>query len=482
MRVLVSVNRDTYNSPLSDRYASAAMQAIWSPRRKYGTWRRLWLALAQSQQELGLDISDDQITELQEHLDDIDYKVAADYERDLRHDVMAHVHTLGDIAPAARPIIHLGATSQFINCNTELLQMRDALQVIAAKTAAAIDALGNFAATYRNLPTLGYTHYQPAQPTTVGKRATIWAQDLALALEDVEHRLDHLRFRGVRGATGTQASFLDLFDGDASKVDQLDELVTRKMGWNLDRRLAVTGQTYPRIVDAQVLAALAAIAAASHKCATDLRLLANLGEVDEPFGDKQIGSSAMPHKRNPMRCERICGLARFVMHLPGNGYDTAANQWMERTLDDSANRRLVLPEAFLALDGVLDVLGNVCSGLVVHEARVAANLQRELPFLATERMLMAAVQAGADRQDVHEIIRGHAHEVSQSIKDGASNNDLLARLAAEPAFAGVDLDAAAAAGAFVGRAPEQVDSFLSEVVEVIRRRYAEAPEVAVLRV
>ncbi len=482
MCVLVSANRDTYNSPLSDRYASAAMQAIWSPNRKYGTWRRLWLALAQSQKELGLDITDEQVQELQDHLDDIDYGAAAAYEEDLRHDVMAHVHTLGDVAPAARPIIHLGATSQFINCNTELLQMRDALAIIAAKTASAIDALGTFADTYRDLPTLGYTHYQPAQPTTVGKRATLWAQDLALALEDIEFRLDHLRFRGVRGATGTQASFLDLFEGDASKVDQLDELVTQKMGWNLDRRLCVTGQTYPRIVDAQVLASLAAAAAASHKCAIDLRLLANLGEIDEPFGDKQIGSSAMPHKRNPMRCERICGLARFVMNLPGNGYDTAANQWMERTLDDSANRRLVLPEAFLALDGVLDVLGNVCSGLVVHDARIAANLQRELPFLAAERLLMAAARQGADRQDVHEIIRGHAHEVSQLIKDGASGNDLLARLGAEPAFAGVDLNAAAAPGAFVGRAAEQVDSFLSDVVEPIRRRYAEAPEVAILRV
>ena len=292
------------------------MQEIWSERRKIGTWRRLWLALAKGEQELGLEISAQQISELEANLDNIDFEAATKYEKEFRHDVMAHVHTLGDVAPTARAIIHLGATSQFVNCNTEMLQLRDATQLIANKVAKAIVALGSFAKNYRSLPTLGFTHYQPAQPTTVGKRATLWAQELALTLEDLEHRLDVMRFRGVRGATGTQASFLDLFNGDHDKVEELDKFVTEKMGWPLDKRLAVTGQTYPRIVDAQILSSLAVVAAASHKFATDLRLLANLGELEEPFEKKQIGSSAMAYKRNPMRCERICALARFVMNMP----------------------------------------------------------------------------------------------------------------------------------------------------------------------
>ncbi len=474
---------DRYNSPLSGRYASEAMQAIWSPRRRYTTWRRLWLALAESQAQLGLDISPEQLSQLRAHVEDIDLEAAAAYEQKLRHDVMAHVHVLGDQAPAARPIIHLGATSQYINCNTELLQVRDALTLIAAKTAAVIDALGTFCATWRDTPTLGLTHYQPAQPTTVGKRATLWAQDLALGLEDLEHRIDTLRFRGVRGATGTQASFLDLFEGDAEKVEQLDMLVTEKMDWPADRRYAVTGQTYPRVVDAQVLSALAAIAAATHKCATDLRLLCSLGEIEEPIEQTQIGSSAMPYKRNPMRCERICSLARYVMCLPQSALDTAATQWMERTLDDSANRRIVLPEAFLALDGVLDVLRNVASGMVVHEATVAANLAAHMPFLATERMLMEAVRNGADRQDAHEVIRRHAHEVALTIRDQAAPNDLLERLASEPLFAGVDTTAAMNPAGFVGRAPTQVDAFLADIVEPIRDRYASGtPDTVELRV
>ncbi len=472
-----------YRSPLSGRYASAQMQEIWSERRKIGTWRRLWLALAQGERELGLTISADQITELEENLDNIDFGAAAKYEKELRHDVMAHVHALGDVAPNARAIIHLGATSQFVNCNTEMLQLRDAAELIATKIAQAIISLGNFAKRNRAVPTLGFTHYQPAQPTTVGKRATLWAQDLALALEDLEHRLEVMRFRGVRGATGTQASFLDLFDGDHDKVEELDKIVTEKMGWPLDKRLAVTGQTYPRIVDAQILASLASVAAATHKFATDLRLLANRGELEEPFEKKQIGSSAMAYKRNPMRCERICALARFVMNMPPNALQTAAVQWMERTLDDSANRRLVLPEAFLALDGMLDVLNNVVGGLIVHEARVSKNLQQEMPFLATERLMMEAVGAGADRQDAHEVVRRHAIDVARKIKEKGAENDLLDRLAQEPIFASLDLSCVTDPSGFVGRAPAQVDQFIAAVVEPIRANYsAKKPESVELRV
>jgi len=472
-----------YQSPLSGRYASPQMQEIWSARRKIGTWRRLWLALAESEQELGLDITDEQIDELRGHLDDIDFEAAAKYEKELRHDVMAHIHTLGDVAPTARPIIHLGATSQFVNCNTELLQLRDATELIATKVAKVICNLVTFARTYRDLPTLGFTHYQPAQPTTVGKRATLWAQDLALTLEDLEFRLDVLRFRGVRGATGTQASFLDLLDGDHDKVTQLDALVTEKMGWASNRTLSVTGQTYPRVVDAQILSSLAAVAAVAHKFATDLRLLANRGELEEPFEKNQVGSSAMAYKRNPMRCERVCALARFVMNMPPNAIQTASVQWMERTLDDSANRRMVLPEAFLALDGLLDVMNNITDGLIVHKARVECNLAIEMPFLATERLMMEAVRNGADRQDAHEVVRAHAIDVARKIKEEGATNDLLERLSKEAMFKGVDLAMATNPSGFVGRASEQVDEFCQDVGSPIQAKYAESGvETAQLRV
>ncbi|MBT8486253.1 MAG: adenylosuccinate lyase [Phycisphaerales bacterium] len=462
---------DGYQSPLEHRYASPEMRALWSPVRRFRTWRRLWLALAEAQRELGLDITEAQLAELREHLDDVDEAAAARHERRLRHDVMAHIYALGDVAPTARPIIHLGATSQFVNCNTELLLMRESLELIATKLARVIDALATFAIAYRDVATLGFTHYQPAQPTTVGKRATLWAYDLALALEDVEHRLETLRFRGVKGTTGSQASFVALFDGDETKVERLDELVTEKMGWPIEMRYAVTGQTYPRIVDAHVLSTLAATAAATHKIATDIRLLANRKEIEEPFARDQIGSSAMAYKRNPMRCERVCGMARFVMSLVQNPLNTAATQWLERTLDDSSNRRLALPEAFLALDGVLDILDNVTRGLVVYEKTVRVNLMRELPFMASENILMAAVQAGADRQEAHEIIRQHSQDAAHAVKSEGADNDLLDRLRAEPMFSVVDLDAALDPVAYVGRAPEQVDHFVGEIVEPIRRRY-----------
>ena len=455
---------DRYQSPLASRNASDEMQAIWSPRRKFTTWRRLWLALAEAQHELGLPVTAAQVAELREHLDDVDLDAAAVYEKKLRHDVMAHVHALGDQAPTARPIIHLGATSQFVNCNTELLLVRDALNLVARKLATAIDRLAVFAERYRDVPTLGFTHYQPAQPTTVGKRAALWAYDLSLGLEEVEHRLATLRFRGVKGTTGTQASFLALFadsDDPHAKVDKLDRLVTEKMGWPVDRRFAITGQTYPRVVDAMVGASLATVAAAAQKFATDVRLLANRKEMEEPFEADQIGSSAMAYKRNPMRCERICGLSRFVMGMTQTPFVTAAEQWFERTLDDSSVRRLTLPEPFLALDGVLDLLINVAGGLVVYEKTVAVNLAAELPFMASENLLMAAVQRGGDRQELHEVIRTHSQAAAAAVKQEGKPNDLLDRLRGEPAFAGVDLNAALDPASFVGRAPQQVDAFIS---------------------
>ena len=446
------------------------MQELWSDRTRFTTWRRLWLALAQGQQALGLDITDEQIAALAANLDNLDLEAARTYEARFRHDVMAHVHALGDQAPQARPIIHLGATSQFVNCNTELIILRNALGMLADKVAQVTLALGEFAKQWRALPTLGFTHYQPAQPTTVGKRAVVWAQDFAMALEDIEHRISTMRFRGVKGATGTQASFLTLFDGDHDKVEALDRMVTEKMGWDPDQRFPVTGQTYPRLLDAQILSSLALVAAAAHRMATDLRLLANRRELEEPFESTQIGSSAMAYKRNPMRCERICALSRFVMNLPANAFQTAAVQWLERTLDDSANRRLVLPEAFLALDGTLDLLVNVTSGLVVNEPIITSNLMAELPFMMTEDLLMAAVQAGGDRQVLHEVIRAHSMDAAQAVKQGGKN-DLVDRLQGDDQFKDLDFKTLLDPANFVGRAPQQVDQFLVEVVEPIKARW-----------
>jgi len=449
------------------------MQAIWSPNRKFRTWRRLWLALAEAQQQLGIEITDEQIAQMRANLDEIDLTAAAVYEKRLRHDVMAHVHLFGDAAPVAKPIIHLGATSQFVNCNTELLQIRDALRLVAEKLAVAVVRLGEFADRHRALPTLGFTHFQPAQPTTVGKRASMWAHDLALALEEVEHRLASLRFRGVKGTTGTQASFLSLFNGDHDKVERLDRLVTEKMGWPAQKRFVVTGQTYPRLIDGLVVASLAAAAAAAQKFATDMRLLANRKELEEPFEEHQVGSSAMAYKRNPMRCERICGLARFVIGMTQVSLTTAAEQWLERTLDDSSTRRLSLPEPFLALDGVLDLVINVGGGIVVYEKTVAANLAAELPFMATEDLMMAAVKRGADRQQIHETIRQHSQAAAHRVKAEGAANDLLERLSAEPAFAQIDLAAVLEPSQFIGRAPQQVEVFMQQVVEPIRKRYGE---------
>lgn len=465
---------DSYVSPLAARNASPEMQEIWSAQRKYSTWRRLWLSLAKAEKELGLPITDAQIADLRAHLDDIDFDRAAEYETKFRHDVMAHIHTFGDAAPSARPIIHLGATSQFVNCNTEMIQIRDSLEIVAGKCARVIDALGEQAARFRELPTLGFTHYQPAQPTTVGKRAAMWAADVAIVLQDVEYLLSTgIMLRGAKGATGTQASFLDLFDNDSERVEQLDRLVVEKMGFDPDtQRLRITGQTYPRVFDARVLNVLATVAAVIHRICNDIRLLANRKEIEEPFESTQVGSSAMPYKRNPMRCERATGLSRFVMSLPANALNTTATQWLERTLDDSSNRRIVLPEAFLALDGALDIMHNVTAGLVVNKKMVEANLLAELPFLATENILMEAVRQGADRQQVHEVIRRHAHEASRVVKQDGHPNDLLARLQSEPLLASVDLDRLMEPVRYIGMAALQVDRFVDQTVTPIRRKYA----------
>jgi len=461
-----------YNNPLIARYASPEMSALWSPRRKFGTWRRIWVALAEAEAELGLPISTQQLEQLRAKVDEINFQAAREYERRLRHDVMAHVHTYGDACPEARGIIHLGATSCFVTDNTDLILLRDGLQMLAARVATVIDRLARFAAEYRDLPCLAFTHFQPAQPTTVGKRACLWAYDFVLDLVEIETRLSELKARGVKGTTGTQASFLSLFDGDHQKVRQLGELVRRKLGF--DEEYAVTGQTYPRKVDAQVLAALSGVATSAHKMATDLRLLAHRKEIEEPFERDQIGSSAMAYKRNPMRSERICGLARFVHSLQSSAVETAAVQWLERTLDDSANRRLTLPQAFLAVDSVLILCQNVCAGLVVYPKVIAAALQAELPMMATENILMAAVSAGGDRQELHERIRQHSQAAAAVVKQEGGRNDLIDRLRNDPAFAGLDFESLMNPRDFVGRAPEQVDEFVAEQVEPIRLRYADS--------
>jgi len=410
-------------------------------------------------------------------LDDIDFALAASWEKRLRHDVMAHVHTFEEVAPAAKGIIHLGATSQYVVDNADLIIMRDAMKLLAQRLAGAIIALGEFALKYKDLPTLGYTHYQPAQLTTVGKRATLWAQDLAIDLEQLEHRIATLRFRGVKGTTGTQASFLSLFDGDGGKCDQLDEAVTHAFGF--EKSYTVTGQTYPRKIDALVTNDLAGIAASVHRFCNDIRLLAGMKQIEEPFEAEQVGSSAMAYKRNPMRCERATGLCRFVISLASSPLQTAAEQWFERTLDDSANKRLSVPEPFLAIDGALMIVNNVARGLVVYPKVIERYVNDELPFMATEEILMAAVQKGGDRQELHEVIRKHSHAASAEVKQNGKSNDLITRLSGDVSFKGVDFGDVMDARRFVGRAPEQVDRFVEEVVKPVRQRYAEAANMAV---
>ena len=466
------MNHDQYQNPLVSRYASKELIRLWSPQSIHSIWRKLWVALAEAERELGLDISHEQIAELRAAVDDIDFARAAQYERELRHDVMAHVYAYGERCPSARGIIHLGATSCYVTDNTDLILIREGLKLLRDKLVAVIDCLGNFATRYRDLPCLAYTHLQPAQPTTVGKRAVLWCYDLVLDLEEIEHRLATLRFRGVKGTTGTQASFLELFSGDHGKVDALERLVARKMGFN--HVFEVTGQTYTRKFDSQVLALLGGIAESAHKAATDLRLLQSFKEVEEPFEAKQIGSSAMAYKRNPMRAERICGLARYVMSLASSAEQTAAVQWMERTLDDSANRRLTIPQAFLGIDAVLILYRNIAEGLVVYPQVILRRLQAELPFMATESLLMAGVAAGGDRQTLHGRIRVHSQEAARQVKEFGKENDLLTRLADDPAFANVNLELALDPSSFVGRAPGQVDLFLRDIVNPIRQRFSAA--------
>jgi len=463
------MSHDRYENPLITRYASREMSSLWSERRKFTTWRQLWVVLAEAERELGLPITDAQLAELRQHVEDIDFDAARAHEQRLRHDVMAHVHTYGDACPNARAIIHLGATSCYVTDNTDLILFREALGLVRKRLVAVIDSLARFAERHRDLPCLGYTHFQPAQPTTVGKRACLWAYDLVLDLEELEHRLELLRARSTKGTTGTQASFLKLFDGDHAKVQQLEQLVAAKLGFASS--YAVTGQTYSRKIDAQVLDLLSGIAQSAHKAATDLRLLAHRKELEEPFEQDQIGSSAMAYKRNPMRCERICALARFVISLQSSSAHTLATQWLERTLDDSANRRLVLPQAFLAVDAILTLYQNVASGLVVYPRVIARNLAEELPFMATENILMSAVAAGGDRQELHERIRQHSQAAAEVVKQAGQPNDLLERLAADEAFRHLDVAAALHPSQFIGRAPEQVDEFLATIITPLRQRY-----------
>lgn len=465
------VSHDIYNNPLISRYASREMTGLWSAQKKHSTWRRLWLALAESQQELGLNISDVQLAEMKNSVDDIDFDLAAKFELERRHDVMAHVETWGVQCPNAKPIIHLGATSCYVTDNSELIQIKESLLATRRRLVQVIDQLAKFAKEYQNLPCLGFTHLQAAQPTTVGKRATLWCWDLLLDLEELEHRIDTIRFRGVKGTTGTQATFLTLFDGDHAKVEQLDRMVTEKMGFG-DRH-AVTGQTYTRKYDSQVMATLNGIAQSCHKAGSDIRILQHKKELEEPFEKNQIGSSAMAYKRNPMRSERMCSLARFASSQQAGTDATMANQWMERTLDDSAIRRLSVPQTFLAVDACLILYRNITDGMVVYEKTIAKHLNEELPFMATEQILMDAVQAGGDRQDLHEKIRVHSQAAAAVVKNNAEPNDLIARLQGEDAFKGVDLESALDAKKYIGRAPEQVDSFLEEHVASVRSRYAD---------
>jgi adenylosuccinate lyase len=476
---------DRYRSPLGSRYASPPMQTLWGEGHRIGLWRRLWLALAETERELGLDIPEAALEVMRAHLDDADLDAAARYERRFRHDVMAHIHAFGEQAPAARPYLHLGATSCFVTDNSDLLIMREALKLVLGRLVAVLDALGRFAERHAALPCLAYTHFQPAQLTTVGKRATLWMQDFGLDVEEVCHRLETLRFRGCKGTTGTQASFLQLFHGDHAKVRELDRRVSARMGF--ERRFPVTGQTYSRKADSAVLDALSGIAQSAAKMANDIRLLQHEGELLEPFESEQIGSSAMAYKRNPMRSERVSGLARFVTSLQANGSGTASAQWLERTRDYSANRRLTLPEAFLATDAILVLVTNVAAGLEVREPVIRRHVEAQMPFMATERWLMLGVESGGDRQALHEVVRRHSLAVADAVAGGAGN-DLLARMAADPAFASVpraQLEAELEPALYTGRSAAQVGEFLDEFVRPLLERarpLAVPPEPAELRV
>ena len=465
-----SDGHDRYASPLTSRYASPEMAFNFSDDKKFSTWRKLWLNLAKAEKQLGLkDITDEALGQMESHISDIDYVLAAAEEKRRRHDVMAHVHTFGVAAPAAAGIIHLGATSCYVTDNSELIMMRDGLDILLPKLANAIKTLAAFADKHKDLPALGFTHFQPAQLTTVGKRATLWLQDLLLDLRNISRCKSDMRFRGVKGTTGTQASFMALFDGDHDKVEQLDGLVTAMAGF--PSAFQVTGQTYSRKVDYDILNSLASFGASAHKIATDIRLLAHLKEIEEPFEKDQIGSSAMAYKRNPMRCERVCSLSRHLMVVVANAAQTASVQWLERTLDDSANRRVSIPEAFLTADIVLSLLQNIFDGMVVYPQVIARRISQELPFMATENIIMAMVKAGGDRQICHEEIRVLSHQAARCVKEEGKDNDLIERIKNTPYFAPVveHLDALLDPKTFIGRAPQQVIKFLqTEVSDALK--------------
>jgi len=463
---------DVYVSPLVERFATKEMARLWGAQRKFSTWRRCWVALAEAEQELGLPISTEQIAELRAHVDDIDFAKAEAYERKLRHDVMAHVHAYGDVAPKAKAIIHLGATSCYVGDNTDLILMREGLEMILAKAVNVLARLKTFALEYKDLPTLGFTHYQPAQLVTVGKRACLWAQDLLFDVESIEAVLGRMRCRGVKGTTGTQASFLELFDGDHVKVRKLDELVAKKLGF--EASYPVTGQTYSRKVDTQVLQALAGLGESVHKFASDMRLLQNLKEIEEPFEADQIGSSAMAYKRNPMRSERACAIARHLMTAPLHSLFTAGTQWFERTLDDSAIRRISLPEAFLAADAILNLYLNIMERPAVYPKMIEKHVRAELPFMATENILMACVKKGGDRQALHEVIRKHSQAAATVVKQEGGENDLLDRLATDKAIgmSRAEIEKTLDLREFVGRAPEQAIEFCAEFLDPVLKRHS----------
>jgi adenylosuccinate lyase len=465
------MSTDRYDHPLARRYASTEMAALFGDDRKFSTWRKLWLELARAEKDLGLPITDQQLREMEAHLTDIDYDLARAEEKKRRHDVMAHVHTFGARCPTAAPIIHLGATSCYVTDNTDLIIMRAGLDLLCARLARVIDRFSAFAKIHRDLPTLGFTHFQAAQLTTVGKRACLWLQDLLMDLRNLERAREDLRFRGVKGTTGTQASFLTLFNGDHGKVEELDRRVTKAFGFA--SAFTVTGQTYTRKVDAEVLAALAGFGGSAHKLGTDLRLLAHLKEVEEPIEENQIGSSAMAYKRNPMRAERCCSIARHLMALSQDAYATHAVQWMERTLDDSAVRRMCIPEAFLAADAVLLILQNIAEGLDVHPAVIARHVRDELPFMATENIIMEMVRSGGDRQVAHEKIRVLSREAAEQVKGHGKDNDLIERVAGDHYFAPIhkNLQKLLDPKTFIGRAPQQVDRFLADEVAPALARY-----------
>ncbi|MBV2165397.1 MAG: adenylosuccinate lyase [Kaistella sp.] len=464
---------NSYKNPLEERYSSEEMLYNFSPNNKFRNWRKLWIALAEIEKDLGLDISDEQIAQLKENAENIDYVKAALYEKKFRHDVMAHVHTYGDAAPSAKGIIHLGATSAFVGDNTDLIQMRDGLLLLRKQMVNVIKNLSDFALKYKDLPTLGFTHYQPAQLTTVGKRATLWLQSLILDFEELEFFLETLRFRGVKGTTGTAASFLELFNGDYSKVKHLDKELSKRFGF--DKVFGVSGQTYDRKIDAKVLALLSNIAQSAHKFTNDLRLLQNLKEIEEPFEKNQIGSSAMAYKRNPMRSERIGSLSKFVMSLSSSSAMVAATQWFERTLDDSANKRLAIPQSFLAVDAILLIWNNIMNGIVVYENRIKKHIMDELPFMATEYIIMEEVKAGGDRQEIHETIRIHSMEASKKVKMEGKENDLIERILNDDSL---KLDKTKFMEMldpknFIGFAPIQTEEFIQNEVQPILDKYSD---------